>query len=127
MRIFLVQTICQGGRSRLVDNALDFKTGYFSGLLGSLALGIVEVGGNSNDGSINFGTQVRLGVGFHGLQSFGRNFLGRINLAIYFHTSHIIFAGHNLVGNHTYRAFDLRVGEFAAHETLDGINGVFGI
>ena len=59
--LLLVQAVGQGGRSGLIDDAHHFQTGNLPGVLGSLALGVVEVGGNGDDGLQNFFAQIGLG------------------------------------------------------------------
>jgi aldehyde:ferredoxin oxidoreductase len=44
-----VQAISQRGRGRLIDDAKHIETGDSAGILGRLALGVVEVGGHGDD------------------------------------------------------------------------------
>jgi hypothetical protein len=48
LRVF-VEAEGERGRGRLVDDALNLEACDLSGVLGSLALGVVEVRGNGND------------------------------------------------------------------------------
>ena len=43
-------------RGRLVDDALDLEAGDPAGVLGRLALGVVEVGGDGDDRLGDFGS-----------------------------------------------------------------------
>ena len=47
--LLLVEAVGQGGRGRLVDDAQDVQSGDLAGILGCLALGIVEIGRNGDD------------------------------------------------------------------------------
>jgi molecular chaperone DnaK len=54
------------GSSGLVNNPLDFKSGNFTCLFGSLTLRVVEIGWDSDDSAINRTTQISFCVGLHG-------------------------------------------------------------
>ena len=47
---FLIQSVGKGRCCGLVDDTLDLKAGNFSRVFGGLALRIIEVGGNRDDG-----------------------------------------------------------------------------
>src|SRR5256885_2164578 len=65
---FLLQPVGQGGGGGLVDDAHDVEAGDLAGVLGRLALGVVEVGGHRDDGVRDLLAQVGLGVGLQLLQ-----------------------------------------------------------
>ena len=46
----LVEAIGERRRGRLVDDAQNFEAGDLAGILGRLTLGVVEIGGNGDDG-----------------------------------------------------------------------------
>ncbi len=64
----LVQTKGQGRSGGFVDDAFDVQARDAAGVFGGLALGVVEVGGHSDDGLGHFFTEVVLG-GFFILRS----------------------------------------------------------
>ena len=47
---FIVKSIGQGCRRRLVDNTLYIQTGDLTGILGGLTLSVVKVSGNRDNG-----------------------------------------------------------------------------
>lgn len=74
--VSLVKTVGNGGRSGLVNDTEDVETGNDTGVLGGLALSVVEVGGNGNNGVGDLLAQVRLGNLLHLAENDGRDFFG---------------------------------------------------
>ena len=68
----LVEPVGQRGRGRLVDDALDVEAGDLAGVLGGLALVVVEVRGDGDDRAVDRLAQVRLGVGLELLRGSSR-------------------------------------------------------
>ena len=64
----LVEPVRQRGRGRLVDDAQDVQAGDRAGILRRLALRVVEVRRNGDDGVVDRLAEVRLGVGLELLQ-----------------------------------------------------------
>ena len=58
----LVEAVGEGGGGGLVDEAEDVEAGDSSGIFGGLALRVVEVGGDGDDGLGDFGAEETLGV-----------------------------------------------------------------
>ena len=78
----LLQAISQRGGSRLVNDTQDVEACNLAGLLGGLALGILEVSRDGNDGVGNVLTQVSLGVALQLHERAGRNLLRGVLLVI---------------------------------------------
>jgi hypothetical protein len=72
----LVEAVGERSGGRLVDDAQHFKAGDLAGVLGGLALGVVEVGRNGDDGLLDLLTEIGLGGFLHLLKDDGGN-LGR--------------------------------------------------
>ena len=62
--LLLVEAVGQRGRGRLVDDAHDVEAGDLAGVLGRLALGVVEVGRDGDDRVGDLLAEVVLGVFF---------------------------------------------------------------
>ena len=72
----LVKTIRDGGGGRLIDDAEDLETSDSTGILGSLTLGVVEVGGDGDDGVGDLLAEVSLSGLFHLGQNHSGDFFG---------------------------------------------------
>ncbi len=71
LAVILVEAIGQRGRGRLVDDAQHFKAGDLAGVLGGLALGVVEVGRHGDNRLGDGFTKVAFGRFLHLLQDEG--------------------------------------------------------
>ena len=125
----LVESVGQRGRGRLVNNAQDLQAGDASGVLGGLALGIVEIGGDGDDRLGDLFAQAHFGVGLELGEDHGRNFRRAELLGF---AVHLDFHGDVAVGagDHFVRdalEFLLHFAEFTAHEAFDGIDRVAGV
>ena len=67
--LFFVETVSEGGSRRLVDQAKDFEARDFAGVFGGLALRIVEISRNGNDGAIDGFTEEGFGPVFQFAQN----------------------------------------------------------
>ena len=60
-----LQPIGERGRGRLVDDAKDLEASDLAGVLGGLALGIVEIGRNRDDGLRDLAAEIGFGGFLH--------------------------------------------------------------
>ena len=123
----LVHAERQRGRSRLVDDALDFQTGDAAGVLGGLTLRIVEVGRYGDDRFGDFFAQVILGGFLHLAQHFGGN-LRRCGLLVaHFHPGVAVVGLDDLVGHQGDVLLHFLLFEAAADQTLDRVQRVLRV
>ena len=123
----LLQTIGKGSGSRLVDDTEDVKTSNLTGILGSLTLGVVEVGGNGDDGVLNGLAEVVLGSLLHLVEDETTNLRGGVLLATSLNPSIAVVVLNDLVGNLLDVTLNLSIGELATDETLGGEKSVLGV
>ena len=82
VRAFLVEAVGERGGRGLVDDAQHLEAGDLAGLLGGLALGVVEVRGDGDHGLDDRVAEVRLGVALELLQDAGADLLRGVLLAV---------------------------------------------
>ena len=127
--LLFIQAVGQRGGGGLVDDAEHVETGDLAGVFGSLALGVVEIRGDGDDGLRDFLAEIGFGIGLEFTEDERRDLLGRELLGLFggkhFDVSIAVFAGDDLVG-HVLRLF-AHFRELAADETFRGENGVAGI
>jgi hypothetical protein len=92
--------------------------------LSCLALCVIEIGGNCDNGLVDFLAKIVFRSGFQFLKNHCRNFRRRILLPID-DDPRLSIRGSDLVGNHLH--FFVHFVIATSHESLDGVNGVLGI
>ncbi len=115
----------QRGRRGLVDDAADVESGDHAGVLGRLALRVVEVRGHRDDGFLDLGAEVVLGRLAEVLDDDRGDLRRRVGLAPDLYLHGIIGAAHDLVGDLLLLGRDLGVP--ASHEALDAVDRVRGV
>ena len=123
--LLLVEAVRECGSRRLVDDAEHIEARDLPGVLGRLALRVVEVGRHRDDRLLDLVAEVVFGGLLHLLQDHRGDFGRRVALALDFDHREIVRSRDDFVGN----ALNL-FGHFrhlAAHEPLDGEDGILGI
>ncbi|EIL95189.1 putative NAD-specific glutamate dehydrogenase [Rhodanobacter spathiphylli B39] len=124
----LVEAISQRSCRRLVDDALDVETGDLAGILGGLALAVVEV---RRDGDHRLGdrlAEIVLGGLLHLHQHLGGDLLRRHLLAVGgLHPGVTIVVRHDAVGHDVEILLHFGVGELAADQALHRVEGVLRV
>ncbi|MNQ22733.1 NAD-specific glutamate dehydrogenase [compost metagenome] len=120
----LVQAERQRRGGGFVDDALDFQTGDAAGVLGGLALAVVEVGGHGDDGLGHFFAQVVLGGLLHLAQHVGRHLGRRHLLAAHFHPGVAVVGAGNGVGHQVDVLLHCLFFELAADQALHRVQRV---
>ena len=122
-----VEAVGERGGGGLVDEAQDVEAGDAAGVLGGLALGVVEVGGHGDDGAGDGRAEEALGVALELLQDVG----GDLRRG---HGEAADVEAQGLAGPGVVRELEgeelelvLHVFEVAAHEALGGVDGGAGL
>ncbi len=117
-----IQTIGDGGRGRLVEQAQHAEPGKSRGVLGSLTLGIVEIGRNGNHRTDQLATQSRLGTLTECAQDLSRDFNGALGTLNGLDERHLRLSLTEAVRQ--LFAQLLHIGQPATHQPLDRTDGV---
>jgi hypothetical protein len=120
----LVQAEGQGRGGGLVDDALDVQAGDAAGVLGGLALGVVEVRRHRDHGFRDGFAEVVFGGLLHLAQDVGGHLLRRQLLAAHFDPGVAVVGGHDLVGHQVDVLLHFLLGELAADQALHRVQRV---
>ena len=123
----LVEAVGERGRGRLVDDAQHFEAGDLAGVLGRLALGVVEVSGNGDDRLLDLLAEMGLRRLLHLLQDEGGDLRGRVGLAVDLDPGVAVRRLGDLVGDELLVLFDHRVVVAPSDQALDREDGLFRI
>ena len=121
--LLLVETVGERRRSRLVDDAQHFEAGDLAGVLGRLALGVVEIGGNGDDRLLDLLAEIGLRGLLHLLQDEGGDLRRRIGLAFDLDPGIAVGGPHDLVGDELLVLLHHRVVVAPADQPLDRKDG----
>ena len=127
LALLLLEPVGESGRGRLVDDAQHFEAGDLAGVLGGLALRVVEISGDGDDRLLDLLAEIGFGGLLHLLQDEGGNLRGRILLAVGLDPGVAVAGFDDLVGNELLVLLDHRVVVAAADQALDGEERVLGI
>ena len=123
--LLLVQTIGQRRGGRLVDQSLNFQAGNLACIFCRLALRVIEIRRHGNDCPLHLLAEIVFSGLFQFLQNHRGDFGGRIELPRHL-DAHIAVRGlDHLVRHHLHLFGNFLV--LAAHEPLDGEDGIFRI
>ena len=124
--LHLVESVGQRSGGRLVDDALHIEARDLAGVLRRVALRVVEVGRDSDDGFGDFFTELGLSVGLELREDhrgdFGRRECLRLAVDLDLDVGVAVGGFDEFIGHAVLLGADLVV--FAAHEALDRENGV---
>ena len=127
--LHLVESVGQRGCCGLVDDALHIETGDLACILRGVALRVVEICWDCDDGLCDFLTQLGLSIGLELREDHGGDFLWReaLRLAVDIDLNVRVAIGgfHKFVRHAVLFAADFV--EFAAHETLHREDRVRGV
>ena len=123
----LLQAVGQRGRGRLVDDAQHVQAGDLAGILGGLALGVVEIGRHGDDGLGDLAAEIGLGRLLHLREDEGADLARAVFLAFHLDPSIAVGPGDDLVGHHLLVLLRDRIVVAPADQPLDGEDGVLGI
>mmetsp|Transcript_48046 Transcript_48046/g.103008 ORF Transcript_48046/g.103008 Transcript_48046/m.103008 type:complete len:187 (-) Transcript_48046:198-758(-) len=128
-----VKAIGDGGGSGLVHDAVHPEPCDFASILGSLPLGVVEIGGHGDNGILDSTAQERFSCELHLRQDHGRDLLG---VELFLHAlikdpdeGLVVLGtiGHHLEGPKLDICLDDGVVEASAHEPLRIEDRVIGV
>ncbi len=121
----LVESVRERRGRRLVDDPLDVEPGDLAGVLGRLALVVVEVGGHRDHGAVDRLAKVSLGVSPQLLEDHRADLGRRVLVAARLHARVAVRASNDLERDDLLLLLHLRF--LASHEPLDRANRVLRV
>ncbi len=125
--LFFIQAISQRGGGRFVDDAQYFQTGNATSIFSGLALGIVEIGRNGDNGLAHRFAQISLSIGFKFLENHGADFRGRIFSISHDDFNVAIGRFFDGVRDQLDNPLDFGIVKLTPHEALNGKDSILGI
>ena len=126
--LLLVQAIGKCRRGRLVDDAKNFEAGNFAGIFGCLALRVVKIGRDCNNGLGDFLAKMGFSGLFHFLQYEGGNFGRGEFFGVAALNPGIAIGGFDdFIRHHPDVFLGHRIVEAPADQSLDGEESMFGV
>ena len=123
----LVETVGERGGGRLVDDAQHLQAGDLAGVLGRLALGVVEIGRHGDDGLGHLAAEIRLRRLLHLLEHVGADLARRVSRALGFDPGIAVVRLDDPVGHHVLVLLGHGIVETATDQALDREQGVFRV
>ena len=123
----LVEPVGERRRRRLVDDAQHLEAGDLAGVLGGLALGVVEVRRHRDDGLRHAGAEMGFRRLLHLLQDEGGDLRRRMRLAVRLDPGVAVVGLGDLVGDEADVLLGHRVVEGAADQPLDREKRALGV
>src|ERR1700730_10119997 len=123
--LLFVQPVGQCGRRGLIDQTQHVETGDLAGVLGGLALRIVEVRGHGDDGAVDGFPEESFSPVLQFAENKGGNLRRRERLVSELHPDHVV--ARLVYAEWKQLQLTLDVCHAAAHQPLDGIDGALGL
>ncbi len=125
----LVESIRQGRRGRLIDDAHDLEPCDLPGVLGRLTLAVVKIGRYGNHRLRHRLPKIGLGILLQLLKDHRRDLLRRIALILDGHpyAGIVLRARDDVIGDHLARHLDLGLIRATPHQPLDRVHCVLGV
>jgi hypothetical protein len=127
LTVSLVLAEGEGSGGGLVDDTLNIEVSDLTGILGSLSLGIVEVSGDSHDGLLDSGTDVRLSGLLHLGEDEGTDLRRRVLLSSSFNPGISVGGSDDLVRQVLHIGLSLSILKSASNKSLSSVKSVFGV
>ena len=123
----LVETVSESGSGGFVDDTEDVETSNLTSVLGGLTLGVVEVGGDGDDGVLDVLAHVGLSGLLHLSKDETSDLGRRVLLSLGLEPGITVGMLDDLVWDLLDIALDLSIGELSADETLGSEKCILGV